>query len=93
MSDKLPIYEIKLTRGLPLHNELVDLEAPPIPGFIALVTWIPCKDENDEHSYKRGTKYINLSHIEEMSLTQEAQSTGAGNYLARQATHKAKVER
>lgn len=51
MSEKLPIYEIKLTRGQPLYNVAVDLEARQIPGFIALIVWLPTREQTEDGAY------------------------------------------
>ena len=91
--DKIEVLEIRLTRGTPLRNVYIDTEAPFIAGFVAIRSYIPEKIDDTHYKNIPATRYINLSHIEEMTLLHETLEDYGTYYIDPERPHKVRVEK
>lgn len=91
--DKPKIYEIKLTRGQPLYNVTIETEAPFIDGFVAIKSYVPQKIDDNSFRNLPATRYISLSQIEEITLTNDTLRDFGTYYIDPERAQKVKIER
>lgn len=93
MTTKPYIYELKLKQGSPIYNAVVEVDAPQVPGFIAICTDAAKKEDDGSRKLLPATRYINIDNIAELTITNGMLCDWSINCFIPERAQKVKIDK